>query len=147
MIIRLFREFCIAVLAVLCMGAAALAADLTVTKDPSCGCCEGWIEHMRHAGFNVTVHEDDDFADLKAKMGVAPEHQSCHTGVVDGYVIEGHVPAADVLRLLATRPEARGLTVPGMPMGSPGMEMGEHKDAYDVLLIKKDGSTEVFASH
>ncbi len=147
MTIRLFRDFCVSVLAVLFIGAGALAADLTVTKDPNCGCCEGWIEHMRHAGFNVTVHDDEDFSDLKAKLGVAPEHQSCHTGEVDGYVIEGHVPAADVLRLLATRPEARGLTVPGMPMGSPGMEMGDHKDAYDVLLIKKDGSTEVFARH
>lgn len=102
---------------------------------------------MRHAGFDVTVIEEEDLAAIKKKMGVEPKHQSCHTGEVEGYVIEGHVPAADVLRLLAERPEARGLTVPGMPVGSPGMEMGDRHDAYDVLLIKKDGSTEVFSKH
>lgn len=125
----------------------ALAANLTVTKTPWCGCCEGWIEHMKHAGFDVTVHNEEDLNPIKEKMGVPPRLQSCHTGEVEGYVIEGHVPAADVLRLLAERPEARGLTAPGMPVGSPGMEMGDRKDAYDVLLINKDGTTEVFAKH
>lgn len=136
-----------ALLALFLMGSAAFAADMTVTKSPWCGCCSAWIEHMRQAGFEVTVLEEEDLTAIKEKMGVEPKLQSCHTGEVEGYVIEGHVPATDVLRLLTERPKARGLTVPGMPVGSPGMEMGDRKDAYDVLLIKEDGSTEVFARH
>ncbi len=136
-----------ALLAVFLFGSAAFAADMTVTKSPWCGCCSAWIEHMRQAGFEVTVREEEDLTAIKDKMGVEPKLQSCHTGEVEGYVIEGHVPAADVLRLLAERPKARGLTVPGMPAGSPGMEMGDRKDAYDVLLIKEDGTTEVFSKH
>jgi hypothetical protein len=125
----------------------AFAADLAVTKTPWCGCCASWIEHMRQSGFDVTVHEEEDLNPLKAKLGIEPRYQSCHTGEIEGYFIEGHVPAEDVLRLLSERPEARGLSVPGMPAGSPGMEMGSRKDPYDVLLIKKDGTTEVFAKH
>lgn len=124
---------------------AAMAADLSVTKTPWCGCCTAWIDHMKEAGYEVHVHEKDDLTALKARLGIAPKHQSCHTGEIEGYAIEGHVPAEDVKRLLAERPDAIGLTVPGMPVGSPGMEMGDRRDAYDVLLIKKDGSTEVFS--
>lgn len=145
--IRSFGLVRTALLAVFLVGSAALAADMTVTKSPWCGCCSAWIEHMRQAGFEVTVHEEEDLTAIKEKMGVEPKLQSCHTGEVEGYVIEGHVPAEDVLRLLAERPKARGLTVPGMPAGSPGMEMGDRKDAYDVLLIKEDGTTEVFSKH
>ena len=124
---------------------AALGGELSVTKAPWCGCCNAWIDHMKAAGYDVDVHEMDDLSALKVRLGIAPKHQSCHTGEIEGYVIEGHVPAADVERLLAERPDAIGLSVPGMPVGSPGMEMGDRKDAYDVLLIKKDGSTEVFS--
>lgn len=145
--VRFSKVVWASLLALLLMSGGALAADMTVTKSPWCGCCVSWIEHMRHAGFDVTVHEEEDLTAIKKKMGVEPKLQSCHTGEVEGYVIEGHVPAADVLRLLAERPEARGLTVPGMPVGSPGMEMGDRHDAYEVLLIKKDGSTEVFSKH
>lgn len=144
---RLVKELSAGVLALLLMSSAALAADLSVTKTPWCGCCAAWITHMREAGFTVAVHEEDDLTAIKARMGIAPNLQSCHTGEVEGYAIEGHVPAEDVLRLLAERPEARGLTVPGMPVGSPGMEMGNRHDAYEVLLILKDGTTEVFAKH
>lgn len=147
MIRRVSKEIAISVLALFLMSAAAFAADLSVTKTPWCGCCTGWIEHMREAGFDVTVYEEDDLTAIKARMGIEPKHQSCHTGEVEGYAIEGHVPAEDVARLLKERPEARGLTVPGMPVGSPGMEMGHRHDAYEVLLILKDGTTEVFAKH
>lgn len=147
MAIRFFGVVRTALLALFLMGSAAFAADMTVTKSPWCGCCSAWIEHMRQAGFEVTVLEEEDLTAIKEKMGVEPKLQSCHTGEVEGYVIEGHVPATDVLRLLTERPKARGLTVPGMPVGSPGMEMGDRKDAYDVLLIKEDGTTEVFSKH
>lgn len=113
------------------------APQMTMYKDPYCGCCEGWAEHMKAAGFNVTVKVEETMDTVKAKYGVGANLASCHTAVVDGYVIEGHVPASAVKRLLAERPQATGLTAPGMPMGSPGMEMpGSKADTYDVLLFK-----------
>lgn len=147
MIKRAFTEIGVSILALFLVSAAAFAADMSVTKTPWCGCCTAWITHMREAGFDVTVHEQENLTALKAKMGIAAKLQSCHTGEVEGYAIEGHVPAEDVARLLKERPDARGLTVPGMPVGSPGMEMGHRHDAYEVLLILKDGTTEVFAKH
>ena len=147
MIVRFSKVVWISLTVLFLAGSAAYSADMTVTKSPWCGCCSAWIEHMRQAGFEVTVHDEEDLTAIKEKMGVAPKLQSCHTGEVEGYVIEGHVPAADVLRLLAERPKARGLTVPGMPAGSPGMEMGDRRDAYDVLLIREDGSTEIFSKY
>lgn len=141
------KEAGTALVALFLLSGVASAAGLTVTKTPWCGCCTGWIDHMKAAGFDVTVHEEEDLTAIKAKMGIAPKHQSCHTGEIEGYAIEGHVPAEDVARLLKERPDARGLSVPGMPVGSPGMEMGSRHDAYEVLLILKDGSTEVFAKH
>ena len=132
--------------------AAAAGSDgplVTVTKSPSCGCCADWVEHMRAAGFEVEVEDVSQGAlyRLKARLGLTPELASCHTATVGGYVIEGHVPAADVRRLLAERPEARGLAVPGMPVGSPGMEIGDRRDPYDTLLIGQQGETTVFARH
>ncbi|WP_010661086.1 DUF411 domain-containing protein [Brucella anthropi] len=113
------------------------APQMTMYRDPYCGCCEGWAEHMKAAGFNVTVKVEETMDTVKAKYGVGANLASCHTAVVDGYVIEGHVPASAVKRLLAERPQATGLTAPGMPMGSPGMEMpGSKADTYDVLLFK-----------
>ena len=97
------------------------APQMTMYKDPYCGCCEGWAEHMKAAGFNVTVKVEEAMDTVKAKYGVGANLASCHTAVVDGYVIEGHVPAGAVKRLLAERPQATGLTAPGMPMGSPGI--------------------------
>lgn len=110
---------------------------MTIYKDPYCGCCDGWADHMKAAGFDVTVKVEEAMDTVKAKYGVGADLASCHTAVVDGYVIEGHVPAGAVKRLLAERPQATGLTAPGMPMGSPGMEMpGSKADTYDVLLFK-----------
>lgn len=130
-----------ALLRVLAGGPAnAAAPGVTVWKAASCGCCGGWVEHMRKAGFSVTVHELDDVDPVKTRLGVPAQLQSCHTAEVGGYVLEGHVPADSVARLLRERPQAKGLAVPGMPQGSPGMETGE-KDPYQVVLFgTPDGS-------
>ncbi len=108
--------------------------DITVWKDPNCGCCTGWVEHLRRNGFVATVIETSDIQSIKAQHGVPAELASCHTAVIAGYTIEGHVPAQSILRLLAEKPEGRGLAVPGMPIGSPGMEGGQ-PDTYDVILF------------
>lgn len=133
--------------ALLAMSANASAATLLVTKSATCGCCKYWVEHMRKAGFTVDVREVDDVGPTAAKLGVPDNLRSCHTSQIGGYVIEGHVPAADVKRLLATKPKAVGISVPGMVMGSPGMEHGDHKQPYQVVLFDKAGKTRVFASH
>ncbi len=126
---------------------AAMAAEaMAVYRDPACGCCGAWIAYARTHGYTVTVHEDQPMGAVKARLGVPAAAVSCHTALIDGYLIEGHVPVEDIRRLLAERPDARGLAAPGMPMGSPGMEMGA-PERYDVLLIARDGSTRVFASH
>lgn len=129
----------------------ALASDLIIkfVKSPTCGCCGAWEEHLRADGFTVESHAipDEELWDIKARFGLTDETSSCHTGLINGYLVEGHVPATDIRRLLAERPTARGITVPGMPMGSPGMEMGGDVEPYDTLLINPDGSTEVFESH
>ncbi|MGD9878534.1 MAG: DUF411 domain-containing protein [Reyranella sp.] len=121
---------------------------LIVHRSPSCGCCTAWIRHMSRAGFDVQVRNADDLTPIKARVGVPAELGACHTAEVAGYFIEGHVPAEDVARLLAERPMARGLSVPGMPRGSPGMPAGPG-DAieYDVLLVGLAGSTRVYAHH
>lgn len=121
---------------------------MLVTKSPTCGCCGAWIEHMRHAGFEVDVHDTEDVHSVKEQLGVPFGKGSCHTAQVGGYFIEGHVPAQDVKRLLAEQPDAKGLAVPGMPMGSPGMEMPDGRiQPYVVELVAKDGSTSAFAIH
>ncbi|WP_343314391.1 DUF411 domain-containing protein [Brucella sp. BE17] len=120
---------------------SAQAHSVIMYKDPFCGCCEGWAAHMKAAGFDVTIKAEDDMDAIKAHHGVSPKLASCHTAIVDGYVIEGHVPAQAVKQLLAGRPQAKGLTVPGMPIGAPGMEApGSTPDTYDVLLFKGDQS-------
>ena len=123
--------------------------QLEVWKSASCGCCGAWVKHMENAGHIVTAQNValGILAKIKKQAGLAPDLQSCHTAKVGGYIIEGHVPAEDVKRLLEEKPDAIGLAVPGMPIGSPGMEMGNEKERYEVLLVKKDGSTEVFAKH
>ena len=133
----------------LATGAHAGAPMVMVEKSPTCGCCTAWVEHMRASGFEVEVRDvDHERLDLtKRLLGVGPEYQSCHTAVVDSYVIEGHVPAADIRRLLAERPSAIGLAAPGMPLGSPGMEMGGERDAYDVLLMHHGAGASVFSSY
>ena len=119
---------------------------VTVYKSPTCGCCTSWVDHLRASGFPVDVQDVDDLQAVKAEHGIPAALQSCHTAVVDGYVVEGHVPAGDVKRLLAEAPDAAGLAVPGMPVGSPGMEQGDTVQPYDVLLLG-DGASSVFAHH
>jgi len=122
---------------------------VVVSKNPNCGCCGRWVEHMREAGFPVEVHEMDNMSPVKERVGVPPGKGSCHTAEVAGYFIEGHVPAADVKRLLAEKPDAKGLVAPGMPAGSPGMELpdGGSGQAYSVELVARDGTTTEFAHH
>ena len=118
-----------------------------VYKSPSCGCCEQWVAHMRQNGFKVNIHNVRDVTPVRENAGVPEAMASCHTAVVGGYAIEGHVPAADVKRLLRDRPKAAGIAVPGMVQGSPGMEQGQGKDAYSVVLFNKGGGNSVFAQH
>ena len=128
--------------------AAPAAEKITVYKTSSCGCCKLWVQPLLDAGFNVEAHDVDNLAEIKQRVGVPPAKGSCHTAEVSGYFIEGHVPATDIKRLLREKPSAKGLTVPGMPAGSPGMEVPSGQVApYDVLLVAKDGSTSVFAHH
>jgi Cu/Ag efflux protein CusF len=126
--------------------ALAQAATVEVWKDPNCGCCHLWVEHLQAHGFKVQMRDVGNTAARK-RLGMPEKLGSCHSATVGGYVIEGHVPAADIRRLLKERPVALGLSVPGMPIGSPGMDGPEYngrKDAYDVLLVQKDGSTRSF---
>lgn len=134
--------FSIATIAVM----PAHAQEITVYKTPSCGCCTKWVDHLAENGFEVTVQSLDDLSPVKSRLGVPQELQSCHTAEIDGYVIEGHVPAGDIERLLEERPDATGIAVPGMPVGSPGMEYGARKDPYDVILFGGD-EQKVYASH
>jgi hypothetical protein len=130
-------------------GAGAKVAPasraIVIYKDPNCGCCKEWVTHVRGAGFTPTVHDTADMKTVKASMGVPSALESCHTARVGGYTIEGHVPADLIEKLLREKPVALGLAVPGMPMGSPGME-GPRKDAYDVVLFEKGGKSRVYAS-
>jgi len=126
-------------------GTAVDAADVTVYKSPSCGCCGEWIKHLRANGFSVAVTEMDNVEPIKVRHGVPSELQSCHTALVEGYAIEGHVPAHDIRRLLSERPAVRGLAVPGMPAGSPGMDGPAER--YAVILFSADGRQSVFSRY
>jgi hypothetical protein len=119
---------------------------ITVYKTATCGCCGKWVEHMGKAGFAPIVKDLPEVGSTKAKLGVPSDLQSCHTSVVDGYVVEGHVPADVVKQLLKERPKVAGIAVPGMPVGSPGMEQGDRKDPYDIVAFDKAGKTSVYAT-
>lgn len=135
------------VLALPLHAGAQRTQTVTVYKSPTCGCCGEWVKHLRSNGFKVEAHDVADLDPIKQKLGVRPELASCHTATVGGYTIEGHVPAADIKRLLAERPKkAKGLAVPGMPIGSPGMETGPPQP-YATLLFDAAGGTRVFARH
>lgn len=121
--------------------------DIHVYKSPTCGCCTDWVDHLEDNGFRVEVTETNNLNPVKIEAGLTPSLASCHTAFVDDYVIEGHVPANDIHRLIAEAPRAKGLAVPGMPAGSPGMEMGDRKDRYQVLMFNESGQTRVFAEH
>jgi hypothetical protein len=151
---RAFLQRAATLLGLAVIGRTALAQPvaqpaikaMTVYKDPNCGCCSQWVDHVKKAGFTVTVRDSDDMPGVKASFGVPTELHSCHTARVGNYAIEGHVPADLIVKLLKEQPVGRGLAVPGMPVGSPGMEMGSRKDAYDVLLFDKAGKSRVYAS-
>ena len=130
--------------------ATEAAPAIEVWKSPTCGCCGKWADYLEANGFEVTAKNTTRgmLERIKRQVGIGPKLASCHTALIDGYTVEGHVPAEDIKRLLAMRPEAIGLTVPDMPLGSPGMEQPDGTtEPYDVLLVKKDGSVEVFAKH
>lgn len=129
------------------VSSAASAAQLTVHKSPYCGCCAKWIEHVEKHGFTVKVIETEDMTAVKKRLGVPDAAASCHTTEAGGYFIEGHVPAADIKRLLSQKPQAKGIAVPGMPAGSPGMDQGSQKQPYAAILVLRDGKTRVFARH
>jgi hypothetical protein len=144
----------LASLALSALAWAALPAVATtalpaveVYKSPYCGCCGAWAEHMKAAGFAVNVHLVDDTTAMRKRLGLPDTYGSCHTALVGGYAVEGHVPAGEVKRLLAARPRAVGLAVPSMPPGSPGMEAGGRVMPYEVLLVRADGSAETFARY
>lgn len=126
--------------------AADSAPVVTVYKSPTCTCCTKWVDHMKRNGFKVDVVNARSLDAIKRRYGVAPEHAACHTAIVGDYVVEGHIPAEDIRRLLAQRPAITGLAVPGMPIGSPGME-GAYKQSYEVLAFTRDGASSVFARH
>ncbi|MDQ3698544.1 MAG: DUF411 domain-containing protein [Gemmatimonadota bacterium] len=125
--------------------ALRVAPELVVYKSPTCGCCQAWVNHARASGFRVTTRDLEDLTEVKATFGVPAALQSCHTTTVAGYVIEGHVPADLIRGMLAERPKFAGIAVPGMPVGSPGMEMGARKDGYEVIAFEKNGKTRVYA--
>lgn len=124
----------------------AVAADMTIYKSPWCECCNAWVDHLQANGITVAVERTGDPAPVKARFAVPDDLQSCHTATIEGYTIEGHVPAADIRRLLAQRPAGRGLAVPGMPAGSPGTEQGDAKEPYVVILFG-DAAYSEFAKH
>lgn len=132
--------------ALLVVGTPALATEITVYKSATCGCCSKWVRYLEAHGFTVKAYDVQSVYSYKERYGV-PEHAAaCHTAVVEGYVLEGHVSAADIERLLRERPAIKGLAVPGMPAGSPGMEDGE-KESYEVLSLEADGTTKVYQRH
>lgn len=122
-------------------------ASLTVYKSATCGCCAKWMDHVNASGLATELVSEPDMGAVQKRLGVPAELQSCHVAEVGGYLIVGHVPAEDIQRLLAEKPKARGLSVRGMPAGSPGMEHGDHRQPYDTLLFQADGQTSVFARH
>ncbi len=120
--------------------------SITVYKSPTCGCCAKWVDHLEENGFKVRTIDTHDTAELKVRYGVPGDLRSCHTALVDGYVVEGHVPADDIKNMLSEKPDVVGIAVPGMPVGTPGMEDGDRKDPYDIIAFQKNGKRSVFAS-
>lgn len=142
---RYYRYLAVVALAA-AAGFAFSAPTITVYKDPDCGCCKAWVAHLRQNGFTTKVNDVRDMAPHKKRLGVPEPLAGCHTAEVDGYTIEGHVPASEIKRLLRERPRAAGLAVAGMPEGSPGMETGR-LDAYDVVLFERTGKATVYRSY
>lgn len=141
------------ILAILLLSACSKAPSgtalpsLTVFKSPTCGCCTKWMDHVNAGGLTTELKSEQDMAAVQNRLGVPAALQACHVATAGEYLIVGHVPAEDIRRLLAEKPKARGLAVRGMPIGSPGMEHGDHHQPYDTLLFQADGQTSVFARH
>lgn len=137
------------IVAVWFIGMGTLKAEnMVVYKSASCGCCGAWVKHLEDNGFSVQVENVDDLNLMKQRLSVPKNLASCHTGVVAGYLVEGHVPASDILRLLKEKPAVKGIAVPGMPMGSPGMEIpGEKADSYDVITFSEKGDIQLFSRY
>ena len=150
---KIIAMFAACIAAVMLAGCSQSTAEpalplVKVTKNASCGCCKIWVNRLREAGFQVEVNDVDNLNSVKQRVGLPYGMGSCHTAEVDGYFVEGHVPVEDIKRLLRERPKAKGLAVPGMPAGSPGMEVPSGKvDPYDVMLVGPDGSASVYAHH
>ena len=147
---KIGRRFMLAIATLLAMVACAApvaAAVINVVKTASCGCCGKWVEHMKKAGHDVRVTNVDDVTPTARRLGVPDDLRSCHTSTVGKYAIEGHVPAADIAKLLREKPVAAGIAVAGMVAGSPGMEMGNQKPAYQTIIFTRDGKRKVFAQH
>jgi hypothetical protein len=152
--VRMDRRIVIKILigAISTAGAARFAMaqtwpPVTTYRNPGCPCCEKWRDLMADAGFSITMKEDPNLDGRATSLGIPGDLHGCHTGTVGDYVISGHIPPKDIIRLLAEKPEIRGLTVPGMPRGSPGMEIDGEKDPFQVLALKPDGTTFVFAKY
>lgn len=128
------------------LAQAAEPISIDVHRDPNCGCCKAWISHLQDNGFSVNDHVESDMSAVKQRLGVPPRLASCHTGVIDGKFVEGHVPAADILKL-RQQPDLLGAAVPGMPAGSPGMEMGDRQQAYQVIGLDQQGKERVLADY
>ncbi len=141
------RNLMILLLSGLSLNAIAADTEMTVYRSPTCGCCGKWIEHVKQNGFKVKDIVSDDMQAIKEKHGLPDKLASCHTAIVDGYVVEGHVPAGDIQKMLDSKSKVAGIAAPGMPMGSPGMEMGGQADPYKVISFDKEGKFEVFANH
>lgn len=147
MTLRKRMSLALAPLALIACVQSAAAATIEVVKSPYCGCCTHWVEYLRAEGFEVRVVEAEDKTPTARRLGVPDDLRSCHTASIDGYAIEGHVPAEDIRRLLAERPEAAGIAVPGMPIGSPGMEQGDVRQPYATVLFTREGRRSLFAQH
>lgn len=146
------RQMCVFAMLTFLTG-PTIAADeslaIEVWKSPTCGCCKDWIAHLKENGFSVKANDTGNNG-IRERLGMPAKYGACHTARINGYVVEGHVPAADIIRLLKDKPKAVGIAVPHMPIGSPGMDgpaYGGRQDPYDVLLVKRDGSATVFQSH
>lgn len=129
------------------LARAANSPAIVAYRNPGCGCCEKWADQLKAAGFEVNMQDDPDLSARRSAAGVPDDLAGCHTALMGDYVIEGHVPLADIQRLLTEKPLIKGISVAGMPMGSPGMEMGEMRDAYDVVAFAADGTRSVFAKY
>lgn len=147
---RLFSWVAITFTILLATTSSVQAANLPnaiMYRDPACTCCGAWMKHLQSQGFTVENVPTADIFTFKQKQGVTDDLASCHTAIIDGYVVEGHVPSDDIKRLLAQKPDIRGIAVPGMPVGTPGMEMGDKKDSYAVVSFDKRGQTKVFKQY